>query len=142
MQAWRPAANIAAMAYGHPTRLQRARRPLIAAFAAAAMALLAASSWYAWRAPEREAAAAALRGRELAQLLCSQCHAIADESESPRDGAPPFRTLIDRITLDGVEDMLAESIGLGHDPMPEWTFSSGQIADLIAYIMTLEPTPG
>ena len=126
------------MKYGHPSRWQRFEKPLFLLGTVMTVGAVAMAAWSWWTAYEREAAAAVQRGHDLAQLLCAQCHAVADEPTSPRDGAPPFRTLIDRLTIEGVDDMLAESIAIGHDPMPEWTLSSGQISDLLDYMVSLE----
>ena len=76
-------------------------------------------------------------GRELAQLLCARCHALSGEGDSPNTVAPPFRTLLAKLTLEGIEDELTEGISLGHQPMPEWQFSSQQVYDLTSFISSI-----
>lgn len=77
------------------------------------------------------------RGHDLARLVCSKCHAIGATGASPNPDAPPFRTLLEKLTLEGIEDELAEGIRLGHQPMPQWEFSSQQIYDLGSFIASL-----
>ncbi|MGI9412476.1 MAG: c-type cytochrome [Hyphomicrobiales bacterium] len=77
------------------------------------------------------------RGRELAELLCAKCHAIGPDGESTNPKSPPFRTLEAKLTLEGIEDQVAEGLSLGHEPMPTWQFSSQQIEDLVTYIVSV-----
>ena len=74
------------------------------------------------------------RGKELAQLLCQRCHAIAGPGPGKEEKSPPFSTLIARLTLEGVADQLLEGLPMGHDPMPQWQFSERQAEDLLLYI--------
>lgn len=75
-----------------------------------------------------------VRGKELAQLLCQRCHAIAGPGPGKEEKSPPFSTLIAKLTLEGVADQLLEGLPLGHDPMPKWQFSEQQAEDLLFYI--------
>lgn len=119
-------------------RRRRLGSPPLVALVLIAVAMAVTAGWWIWRAPEREHQASVQRGHELAQLLCARCHAVAGEPSSPLAEAPVFRDLTARLTVDGVEDMLAESLTLGHDPMPQWELSGGQIEDLLAYIVSLD----
>jgi mono/diheme cytochrome c family protein len=74
------------------------------------------------------------RGHELAQLLCMRCHAITGPGPGPEEKSPPFATLVDRLSLEGVADQLLEGLPMGHDPMPKWEFSEQQAEDLLRYI--------
>ncbi len=74
------------------------------------------------------------RGLELAQLLCMKCHAITGPGPGPEEKSPPFATLVDRLTIEGVADQLLEGLPLGHEPMPPWEFSEQQAEDLLLYI--------
>lgn len=78
-----------------------------------------------------------VRGKELAQLLCQRCHAIAGPGPGKEEKSPPFSTLITRLTLEGVADQLLEGLPLGHDPMPAWQFSEQQAEDLLFYIYSV-----
>jgi len=77
------------------------------------------------------------RGRDLARLLCAKCHNLSSSGESPNAKAPPFRSFLQKLTGDGIEDELAEGILLGHQPMPKWEFSGQQIYDLSNFIISL-----
>ena len=105
--------------------------------AVALAAALAAGAFFAWRSVVNMETAEITRGRELAQLLCARCHAIGPAGDSTNSEAPPFRTLEEKLTLEGVEDQIAEGLSLGHEPMPAWQFSSQQIVDLVSYIASL-----
>ena len=80
--------------------------------AATAMAL----ALFGGSAAAQEADDAVTRGAEIARQLCGPCHAIGPTGKSPNPKAPPFRRLEARLTLEGVEDVLAEEMALGHDP--------------------------
>lgn len=77
------------------------------------------------------------RGRDIAVLVCAQCHAVRKTGKSPRTGAPPFRTLIGKFTEEGMREQLDLALSLEHKPMPPWKFSSEQVNDLMAYLVQL-----
>lgn len=74
------------------------------------------------------------RGLELSQLLCMKCHAISGPGPGPEEKSPPFATLVDKLTIEGIADQLLEGLPLGHEPMPRWEFSEQQAEDLLLYI--------
>ena len=86
------------------------------------------------------AVASIQRGKELAQLLCMRCHAIAGPGPGKEQKSPPFSTLLPKLTLEGVADQLLEGLPLGHDPMPKWEFSEQQAEDLLLYIESVSAT--
>ena len=77
------------------------------------------------------------RGHDLARLLCAKCHVLSASGESPNPDATPFRDLLQKLTLEGIEDELTEGILIGHKPMPQWEFSGQQIYDLSNFIASL-----
>jgi len=79
------------------------------------------------------------RGHDIAALVCARCHAVGAEGQSPNPNAPPFRTLVDRLTDEGLQEQLEEGLPLGHSPMPPWNFSQEQEEDLLIYIFSLAP---
>jgi len=85
-------------------------------------------------------AASIQRGKELAQLLCSRCHAIEGPGPGAEEKSPPFSTLVPNLTMEGVADQLLEGLPLGHDPMPKWEFSEQQALDLLLYIESVSAT--
>lgn len=52
--------------------------------------------------------------------------------------APPFRTLHLHYNVEDLAESLAEGILVGHPSMPVFRFDPDQIANLIAYLKTLE----
>ncbi len=81
---------------------------------------------------------AAQRGLVFVKTNCSGCHAIDKVSPSPLKVAPPFRTLHQRYPIDSLAEALAEGIVTGHPTMPEFQLDPGQVADVIAYLKTLQ----
>ena len=79
------------------------------------------------------------RGLTFAEANCALCHAIGPAGNSPLPIAPPFRD----IHNDRDIDQLAEPLHTGtisNDPsMPHFQLDAAQIADLIAYLHTLDP---
>jgi mono/diheme cytochrome c family protein len=78
------------------------------------------------------------RGLVFVRTNCSRCHAIDKVSASPLKVAPPFRTLHERYPVDSLQEALAEGIVTGHPSMPEFQLDPGQVADVIAYLKSLE----
>ncbi|SRR6266545_2356061 len=78
------------------------------------------------------------RGFTFVRVHCAQCHAIDRVSESPLTIAPPFRALHLKFPVESLEPRLAEGITAGHPTMPQFRLDPGQIADVIAYLKTLE----
>lgn len=93
--------------------------------------------------PAPPAAAAAVvpsaeRGHALVLRDCGGCHAVETTGDSDYSPAPPFRTLHDKYPLEALEEALAEGILSGHPAMPEYEYAPDQIADIIAWMKTLE----
>ncbi|ESR25728.1 c-type cytochrome [Lutibaculum baratangense] len=79
------------------------------------------------------------RGEALAEEMCSRCHAIGLEGESPLADAPPFREVVTRYPVEHLQEALAEGIVVAHDaPMPEFELPPEEIDDLLAYLGQLE----
>lgn len=80
------------------------------------------------------------RGRALAEVNCSTCHAIGRTGDSPYPPAPPFRTLPAKYDVEGLAEAFAEGIEVGHRgprQMPAFELTPDQIDDLIAYLKSL-----
>jgi len=69
---------------------------------------------------------------------CARCHSVDRVSNSPLAIAPPFRTLHERYPVESLQESLAEGIVTGHPTMPEFRLDPGQVADVIAYLKSLE----
>jgi mono/diheme cytochrome c family protein len=81
---------------------------------------------------------AAQRGLVFVRTNCASCHSIDKVSESPLKVAPPLRTLHLRYPVESLRESLTEGIVTGHPSMPEFPLDPGQVADVIAYLKSLE----
>ncbi len=90
-------------------------------------------------APPEASAGPISRGRAIASVNCSRCHAVGRHGSSPNPRAPPFRLLHRRFPLEQIEEALAEGIMVGHNgpEMPQFVLAPGQINDLIAYLRAI-----
>lgn len=85
-------------------------------------------------------AVSAARGQALAQERCASCHAIGPEGLSPAPPAPVWREMAEANDLDQLGRRMSEGKLIhssGTVSMPEFTFTPGEIGDLIAYMKTL-----
>jgi mono/diheme cytochrome c family protein len=82
------------------------------------------------------------RGHALVLRDCAACHAVEATGASSYSPAPPFRTLKDRYPLDSLEEALAEGILSGHPAMPEYEYAPDEIADIIAWMKSLDVARG
>jgi len=78
------------------------------------------------------------RGRQIAEMNCSPCHAIGARDESKHPQAPPMRDLSKRYPLDALEEAFVEGIYSGHPDMPEFKATSDQVTALLAYLDTIQ----
>jgi cytochrome c len=94
-----------------------------------------------------------LAGRRIAAQNCGACHAVADgPSPSPSPEAPPFRLLYKRPGWGGVNQALEEGMIANfphpleegaqpmHPPMPRIELGPDEIANLAAYLESLQPS--
>ena len=81
---------------------------------------------------------AAQRGLVFVRARCAQCHSVDRGGPSTLKVAPPFRTLHNRYPVESLQESLAEGIVTGHPSMPEFRLDPGQVADVIAYLKSLE----
>lgn len=89
-------------------------------------------------------------GQRLAQRHCGSCHAVA-KGASPLDDAPPFRTLHKRYRAGGLAELLREGMlqplrtpeegsPRRHPRMPMAVLGEDEVAELTAYLKSLEPS--
>ncbi len=88
--------------------------------------------------PRPDQRESAQRGHDLAVLVCARCHGVTAAAKSPNPQAPPFPTLISRLSEEGLLEQLEIGLSLGHRPMPPWHFSTEQADDLLTYMVSLE----
>ena len=83
------------------------------------------------------------KGLALALERCGGCHAVTPGTESPVAEAPKFETLGQRWPVEYLEEALAEGIMVGHEDyqMPVFQFTTEEIADLIAYLKSIQTGP-
>lgn len=75
------------------------------------------------------------RGRLLAGQWCTSCHVVADDVPGGTVG-PAFSAMV---PLRGrTEQQLRGWLAAPHDPMPDFNLSAREIADIVAYIVSLD----
>jgi mono/diheme cytochrome c family protein len=78
------------------------------------------------------------QGRQMADRLCSACHATGKKGRSPQHDAPPLRTLSQSYPVSSLAEALAEGILTGHSAMPEFTLNQDEITSLIGYLQSIQ----
>ena len=80
------------------------------------------------------------QGGEIAERLCSPCHAVSGSGPSPVAAAPIFSTIGRRIEIDDLAESLAEGILTGHGPteMPEFVLTPDEIDAVLAYLHSVQ----
>lgn len=79
----------------------------------------------------------AMQGRELAQNVCAECHAVApDATRSPNGHAPTFDTIAH---MPGMTPMAIRVwLRSAHKEMPNIMLSRDETDDVIAYLQSLK----
>ena len=80
------------------------------------------------------------KGKSLVTANCSRCHAIGKEGDSPHAEAPAFRTLSNKYPVENLAESLAEGIVSGHPDMPIFVFSPQDVAAIIDYLQSVQPS--
>ncbi|MBI4723517.1 MAG: cytochrome C [Rhodomicrobium sp.] len=76
-------------------------------------------------------------GRDYAQAICAQCHAIRKgEAWSPNLEAPPFSKIANTPGMTGAA--LALILRTPHREMPDLIIPAKEKADVVAYILSLK----
>ncbi|MBS0363301.1 MAG: cytochrome c [Proteobacteria bacterium] len=81
---------------------------------------------------------AIVRGAEVAHAHCANCHAVALEDRSPEKDAPQFRVLSRLYDQPVLADKIARFSQDGHFEMPPVTLREDEVADVAAYIASLD----
>lgn len=77
------------------------------------------------------------KGRELAERLCSTCHIVdASPGNIAKSDVSSFFSIANK--PDQSQDRLARAIIFPHPAMPSVSFSSQELRDIIAYIISLK----
>ena len=77
-------------------------------------------------------------GRELAEIHCATCHAVAQDDVSAKAQAPAFRDLSTLYPLESLEESLAEGIVTAHENMPEVAFEPDDINAFLGYLTSIQ----
>ena len=104
------------------------------------LGLLACLAAVAAASPAARAEGDIAAGEEMAQRLCSGCHAISGPGPSPVQQAPPFSGFERKWPVEQLTESLAEGIVTGHGPvqMPVFVFTPEEIDDLLAYLKSVQ----
>lgn len=82
------------------------------------------------------------QGRRLAERHCGSCHATGPMDRSAIADAPPFRALSRRIDLARFPETLRAGLMDEHPRMPLVRLDVDEIADMTAYVRSLQsPNP-
>lgn len=81
-------------------------------------------------------------GRKVALRACAGCHEVEGYGASPREDAPNFRKLYQRVDEARLSDMFQDGMMVGHSKMPVAYMSADEVAALSAYLETLRPKYG
>lgn len=87
-------------------------------------------------APARAADAA--HGAVIAKRWCAACHVVAADQRSANADAPPFADVAVRQPDDKA---IAAFLTDPHPKMPDMSLTRQEIADIVAYIRSLDPRP-
>lgn len=89
---------------------------------------------------DRAGSAAAARGEALSKRVCAKCHGVGASDPSTFPGALPLRDLKMDYNAISYERRLAQ-LHVGRVGMPPAQVSLAEVADIVAYIRTLNPDP-
>ena len=78
------------------------------------------------------------QGEIMAQALCSGCHAIGTDGDSPHREAIELRRIGWNYPVEALAESFAEGIVVGHPDMPEWQFEPDEIEALLAYLESIQ----
>lgn len=73
-------------------------------------------------------------GRKVAERLCSGCHAIGRDGESPNPKSPRFPFIAERYRDDNPAPVLIDGTVIRHPGMPEFHLVEDETDGLVAYI--------
>ena len=78
------------------------------------------------------------KGEAIAELVCSNCHAIGVDGSSPHSDATPFRDISKNYTIDMLADSLERGIIVDHPDMPPFSFPRDEVDALIDYMKRIQ----
>lgn len=85
--------------------------------------------------PAAQAAGDRANGEKLSRIWCAACHVVADDQKSGLADVPTFHWLA-RDPLQ-TSEKLSQFLRDPHPLMPDMTLSRNEVADIVAYIQSL-----
>jgi mono/diheme cytochrome c family protein len=76
----------------------------------------------------------AAHGEIIAKRWCAACHLVASDQAEANSDAPPFVSIARKKQASELTDFLTDP----HPKMPNMSLSRSEIADVVAYIKTLD----
>lgn len=80
-------------------------------------------------------------GRMIVEANCASCHSTDVSGISPREDAPPLRTVLASYNAESLADDFRESIHVGHPDMPDFDFGPKGTDEVIAYLKSIQELP-
>ncbi len=77
-------------------------------------------------------------GRAIVAANCSSCHNFELTGDSPREDAPPLRTVLADYNAESLADDFRESIHVGHPDMPDFDFGPKGTDEVVAYLKSIQ----
>ncbi|MEI9889982.1 MAG: cytochrome c [Caulobacteraceae bacterium] len=77
-------------------------------------------------------------GLQIATANCARCHAIGTSGNSPNAFAPPLRQLRKHYAVATLNATFTSHTLVGHAPMPNFAARTDDIADLLAYVQSIQ----
>jgi mono/diheme cytochrome c family protein len=88
------------------------------------------------KAPDQAAHIA--EGRAIVEANCASCHSVGISGISPRQDAPPLRTVLATYNAESLADDFREAIHVGHPEMPDFNFGPKGTDEVIAYLKSIQ----
>ena len=88
--------------------------------------------------PPNPLPAAEARGHAYARQVCAACHSVERTGQSPDRRAPTFRSMSGQYVQLTLRRKLTDIAETGHYAMPGISVDSDEVADLVAFLNSLE----
>ncbi len=80
------------------------------------------------------------QGKALLTRMCGNCHAVGPTGNSPRRGAPAFRTNGERYNISELTDRMTEQLISIHPDMPDFRFTEREAKAIRTYLYSIQPS--
>lgn len=86
--------------------------------------------------PASAFAADAAKGEVIAKRWCATCHLVSPDQPTANSDVPSFASIARKKKLTAAE--LATFLSFSHPKMPDMSLTRNEIADIVAYIRSLD----